>query len=118
MECCTHEEEVALLQEKLREMHGKLLAQLDVCQQQQITIHQQEATICQLAPHSPDPTSFRNPSFPAPPTDRYDSLQSQLGKNELLQADLEAMRARILTEITEKNRIREEMEEMQRKYRR
>ena len=33
-------------------------------------------------------------------------------KTELLQADLEAMRNKVLVEITEKNRIKEEIKEL------
>jgi hypothetical protein len=30
-ECCNHEEEIGILQEKLMELHNKLLDQLDIC---------------------------------------------------------------------------------------
>jgi hypothetical protein len=37
-ECCQHEEEIAILQEKLIEVHNKLIDQLDVCKEQELTI--------------------------------------------------------------------------------
>lgn len=37
-ECCQHEEEIAILQEKLMELHNKLIDQLDVCKEQELTI--------------------------------------------------------------------------------
>lgn len=46
------------------------------------------------------------------------SQESYFIKNELLQADLEAMRRRVLTEITEKNKLLEEMGQMKKKHRR
>lgn len=37
-ECCQHEEEIAILQEKLIEVHNKLIDQLDICKEQELTI--------------------------------------------------------------------------------
>jgi len=33
-DCCQHEEEISLLQDKLKQMHCKLIDQLDVCREQ------------------------------------------------------------------------------------
>lgn len=46
------------------------------------------------------------------------SQESYFIKNDLLQADLEAMRRRVLAEITEKNKLLEEMGQMKKKHRR
>jgi hypothetical protein len=36
--CCQHQEEIHILQEKLMEIHNKLLDQLDVCREQELSI--------------------------------------------------------------------------------
>jgi len=45
MDCCEHLEEIALLQEKLMELHSKLIDQLDICSQQEVTIIQLNAQL-------------------------------------------------------------------------
>lgn len=42
----------------------------------------------------------------------HDSRDSYHAKTELLQADLEAMRNKVLAEITEKNKLKEEIKEI------
>jgi hypothetical protein len=92
-------------------MHGRLIDQLDVCREQELTIIELNKTIIETA-NCQNMASFPNQSFgncnerDTYEKHPYDSYQSQQNKNELLQADLEAMRSRVLEEITEKNRLR------------
>jgi hypothetical protein len=103
---CACSEEVALLQAKLAEVHGRLMAQIEICQQQQTHIIFLETGHAALSRGKEN--QGRN---------WEESREGSDIKNELLQADLEAMRRRVLAEITEKNRLLEEMGDLKKRHR-
>ncbi len=123
-DCCEHEEEIGILQEKVMELHNKLLDQLDLCKEKELTIieltrkasHTNSSAAFDtfkyqsFGQHSYDSKENHTPNYSAFP--HHDSTNSQHAKTELLQADLEAMRAKVLAEITEKNRLKEEVKEI------
>lgn len=106
-------------------MHNKLIDQLDICKEQELTIIQLSSQL-QLQNSQTTP-AFNYQSFgnqpPAqenrPPNhSAHDSAASHQTKTELLQADLEAMRSKVLNEITDKNRLKEESRELKARHRR
>ena len=130
-ECCQHQEEIVILQEKLLEVHSKLIDQLDRCKEQQLKIIELNKKIMNSQSHGFD--TFQYQSFGQHSShdmlkenyaqnyrhsDNHDSRQSQQTKTQLLQADLQAMRSKVLAEITEKNRLKEEIKEMRAQHKR
>ena len=107
------------------ELHNKLIDQLDICKEQELTIIELTK---KHSPHSSTPSAFdtfQYQSFghhthdsykenlaPNSITYHHDSTSSHHAKTELLQADLEAMRAKVLAEITEKNKLKEEVKDI------
>lgn len=109
-----------MLQEKVMEMHTKLMDQLDICKEQELLIirlsqqagDQSQQDFDTFNQHSFGYSSKENTAPNHPRPGQHDSTQSQAHKNELLQADLEAMRNKVLVEITQKNQLKEQMREM------
>jgi hypothetical protein len=116
---CDCREEVVLLQHKLTEVHAKLMAQIEVCREQEsrIIILQRQAH----QGHGEIYDTFGRKANNKENLGAYRQEESHEGvqiKNDLLQADLEAMRHRVLTEITEKNHLLEEMGDLKKRHRR
>ena len=95
-------------------MHQKLMDQLDVCKEQELTI----INLTQQPQQPPtDFDTFNQHSFGQGTKEnivpnQHDSEQSHHYKTELLQADLEAMRNKVLVEITQKNQLKEQIREI------
>lgn len=93
------------------------MAQIDLCRQQEnelIHIHHSDGHGEIYETFGRKPISKEN----SVPNWQEDSREGYQLKNDLLQADLEAMRHRVLTEITEKNRLLEEMGDLKKRHRR
>ena len=54
-DCCHHEDEITILQDKLMEVHNKLIDQLDVCKEQELKIIELNKRVTQT-----DSTSSHN----------------------------------------------------------
>ncbi len=117
-DCCQHEEEIEILKAKLIEVHNKLIDQLDICKEQQLAIIDLAKRLEKAENNSFETFNYQsfghqsrqlqeNLPFNISKASAQDSEYSHRAKTDLLQADLEAMRNKVLAEITEKNLLKE-----------
>ncbi len=106
------------------EIHNKLIDQLDICKEQQLTIIDLNKKLSEVGAnrntafdtfkyqsfgqHS-DAKENQTPNYRV--YHQHDSREYNT-KAELLQADLQAMRSKVLTEITEKNKLKEDIKQI------